>query len=78
MRLFVAIYPSAEALDDLERAVDDLLLTKARGDGVNPRLSARPLWHVTLAFLGEVAEPKVAEAGRALDRAAEQIGPARP
>jgi 2'-5' RNA ligase len=78
MRLFVAAYPSGEALDDLARVVDDLLITKARDDGINARVTARPLWHVTLAFLGEVADAKASQAARALDRAVEQIGPVRP
>ncbi|HEY2791391.1 MAG TPA: RNA 2',3'-cyclic phosphodiesterase [Micromonosporaceae bacterium] len=71
MRLFVAVYPSPEALDDLEHTVGALQM--ARLEGVNPRLTARPLWHVTLAFLGEVPEPKVPEAARALDRASESV-----
>jgi RNA 2',3'-cyclic 3'-phosphodiesterase len=78
VRLFVAAYPSLQALDDLSRVVDQLLITRAHVDGVNARVTARPLWHVTLAFLGEVADDRVPEATRALDRAAESIGAARP
>ena len=75
MRLFVAAYPPVDALDDLQGYVDRLNISTA---AVNTRLTARPLWHVTLAFLGEVADERVAEAGRALDRAAESLGPFRP
>jgi 2'-5' RNA ligase len=74
VRLFVAVYPSTEALDDVERTVEALQL--AHLEGVNPRVTARALWHVTLAFLGEVPDTKVPEAARALDRAAET--PVRP
>jgi RNA 2',3'-cyclic 3'-phosphodiesterase len=78
MRLFVAAYPSPAALDDLERFSDELLIVKARLDGINARVTARPLWHLTLVFLGEIADDRVPEAGRALDRAAEQVRPIRP
>jgi 2'-5' RNA ligase len=75
VRLFVAAYPSIEALDDLERVVADLHVAQAVAEGVNARLSARALWHITLAFLGEVDDAMVAEAGRAIDRAAEPVHP---
>jgi 2'-5' RNA ligase len=74
--LFVAAYPSPTALDDLQAAVAGLGLAKAAESGINPRLTARPLWHVTLAFLGDVADGKVGEASRAVDRTAERA--ARP
>jgi 2'-5' RNA ligase len=64
--LFVAVYPSKEALDDLEAAVSRLRLGAAAGSGTNVRLTARPLWHVTLAFLGEVPDERVAVAQSAL------------
>lgn len=73
MRLFVAAYPPPEALDDLQRCVDGLQVTAA-----GARVSSRALWHVTLAFLGEVNDGRAPEADRALDRAAEVIGHARP
>ncbi len=75
MRLFVAAYPPPAALDDLGHCVDALNISTAT---INTRVAARPLWHVTLAFLGEVPDELAAEAGRAIDRAAERLGPLRP
>jgi 2'-5' RNA ligase len=75
MRLFVAAYPPPEALDDLGHCVDALNVSTAT---VNTRITARALWHVTLAFLGEVPDERAAEVGRAVDRAAERLGPVRP
>jgi 2'-5' RNA ligase len=63
------------ALDDLERIVAPLGIAAGARGGVNARLAARGLWHLTLAFLGEVPENKVGAVGRALDRAAEQAAP---
>jgi 2'-5' RNA ligase len=61
MRLFVAAYPPASACDDLsERLV---------GLPVAPRAT----WHVTIAFLGEVADLRAPSAAEALERAA--VGP---
>src|ERR1700761_8764527 len=59
MRLFVALVPPVAVLDDLDRAVG--ALRTARTD---LRWSVRSDWHVTLAFLGEVAAP-----------AADRLGP---
>ncbi len=70
MRLFVAAYPPAAALDDLAARVDDLHVGRAATAGVNARLAARPLWHVTVAFLGDVAEERQDAAAAAVDRAA--------
>jgi 2'-5' RNA ligase len=52
MRLFVAIAPSAVALDEIEAATMPL-----RDDWPQLRWTDRPAWHITLAFLGEVDEP---------------------
>lgn len=71
MRLFVAAYPPAEACDHLARALADLKVTAAADRGVNTRLARRDTWHVTLVFLGEVAEQRAADAGDAVRRAAE-------
>lgn len=65
MRLFVAVYPPAAALSDLAATVDRLRIGTAAAAGTSVGLIGRPLWHVTLAFLGEVPEeraPAVAEA----------------
>lgn len=66
MRLFVAIYPSEEALDQLAAAVTGLRLGAATAAGKTVGLTARERWHVTLAFLGEVPEESVAAAGAAV------------
>jgi RNA 2',3'-cyclic 3'-phosphodiesterase len=73
VRLFVAVYPPEPALDHLERFAADLAVVRARDGGVNTRLVARPLWHVTLAFLGEVPDSRAEAAGDALDRAVDTL-----
>lgn len=62
MRLFVALYPPEPALDHLAAAVGRLRLGAAAAAGTNVRLTAHPLWHVTLTFLGEVADDRVLDA----------------
>lgn len=54
MRLFVAVWPSLEASQHLDTAVVPLRATL-------PDLRWQPTdrWHLTLVFLGEVAEPRV-------------------
>jgi 2'-5' RNA ligase len=69
MRLFVAAYPPAEVCDDLERRLADLQITVAAGRGVNTRLAQRDTWHVTLVFLGEVAEQREVDVHSAIQRA---------
>lgn len=61
MRLFVAIFPPEPAVADLRTTVDGMHLGKATAAGRNVRLDPPELWHVTLAFLGEVAEARVPE-----------------
>jgi 2'-5' RNA ligase len=55
VRVFVAVWPPEEVLDAVARAV------AAASDGAagpaGPRWVGRDLWHVTLRFLGEVADP---------------------
>ena len=65
MRLFVGLAPSAAALDDLDAACAPL--RPGRGD---LRWTSRELWHVTLAFLGEVSEDSLAGLLPRLERAA--------
>lgn len=70
MRLFVAAYPSVEALDDLAAFVSTLGMARyAAENNVNVRIAARNLWHVTLAFLGEVPGERLDAAATALDEA---------
>jgi 2'-5' RNA ligase len=66
VRLFVAVYPPPAALDHLAEQVGRLRLGAAVAAGRNPRLAARPLWHLTLAFLGEVAEDRAGAVPSAL------------
>lgn len=65
MRLFVAIVPPPEALDELEAAVAPL-----RPGWPALRWTGRNAWHLTMAFLGEVSEDKAAALGSRLGRAA--------
>lgn len=69
MRLFVAIYPPIDALDDLANRVDRLRVGRAAAAGVNTRVTARETYHVTLAFLGEVDDARLPEVEAALERA---------
>lgn len=69
MNVFVAAYPSAEAGDDLARRLADLQVTAAAARGVNTRLARRDTWHVTLVFLGQVAEERMVDVQEAIRRA---------
>ena len=60
MRLFVAVFPPAEVCWDLRHR----LLAAGR----RVRLTPVERWHVTLAFLGEVADDQQPEIERALDQ----------
>jgi RNA 2',3'-cyclic 3'-phosphodiesterase len=71
MRLFVAVHPSPAALTELDAAVAPL-----RGDWPELRWTGPDRWHVTLAFLGEVAEAKLDELSVRLARAAARHQPA--
>jgi 2'-5' RNA ligase len=71
MRLFVALHPSPAALAELDAAV-----TPLRGDWPELRWTGPDRWHVTLAFLGEVAEAKLDELAVRLARAAGRHEPA--
>ena len=65
MRLFVALTPPGEVVEEL-RASTAALHTLAPG----LRWTRPEHWHVTLAFLGEVSDDVVAELTRRLDRVA--------
>jgi 2'-5' RNA ligase len=69
--LFVAVDPPGAALEHLAAFTADLAVVRA---GV--RVTARPLWHVTLAFIGEVPEDRLARAVGAVD--ATVVGQAPP
>lgn len=65
MRLFVALEPPEMALGELEAVVAPL-----RDDWPDLRWTTQDRWHVTLAFLGEVAEGKLDDLTIRLARAA--------
>ncbi|MBV9383352.1 MAG: RNA 2',3'-cyclic phosphodiesterase [Streptosporangiaceae bacterium] len=65
MRLFVALAPPAAVLDELDAACAPL---RAGRDDL--RWTSREAWHVTLAFLGEVAETGASRLLPRLERAA--------
>ena len=65
MRLFVGLAPPAAVLDDLAAACAQFRL--ARDD---LRWTSQELWHVTLAFLGEVSEDRLARLAPQLEQAA--------
>src|SRR5690554_3666775 len=74
VRLFVAIYPPEPALDELAGAVRKLKLGSAAAEGTNVRLTVRPLWHVTVAFLGDVADERAPAAAAALQEGVARWG----
>ncbi len=65
MRLFVAVTPPQDALAELDAAV-----TPLRGEWPALRWASADRWHVTLAFLGEVTEPRLDGLLERLERAA--------
>jgi 2'-5' RNA ligase len=65
MRLFIAIAPPPEVLDELDDAAAPF--RTARQD---LRWTSREAWHVTLAFLGQVEEAALAKLLPRLERAA--------
>jgi 2'-5' RNA ligase len=65
MRLFVAVVPPDEVLDDLEQHVEP-----RREAGPEIRWTDRHQWHVTLAFLGSVPEARLDDLTETLARSA--------
>ena len=65
MRLFVAITPPADALEEVET-----LTAPLRDAWPDFRWAGQDSWHVTLAFLGEVAEDVIPALETRLGRAA--------
>ena len=72
MRLFVAVVPPDDVLDDL-----DAHLEPRREAGPEIRWTDRHQWHVTLAFLGDVPERRLDDLTEALARSAARREPAR-
>ncbi len=79
MRLFAAAYPSRAALDHLGAEVTSLpMVAYARDHDANLRLANPALWHVTLAFLGDVEDDRLDLAIGALDAAAASVSAPAP
>jgi RNA 2',3'-cyclic 3'-phosphodiesterase len=70
MRLFVGLAPPSAVLDDLEAACAPF-----RSEREDLRWTSRDLWHVTLAFLGEVSEESLTRLVPGLERAARRNSP---
>jgi 2'-5' RNA ligase len=65
MRLFVGLAPPEAILDDLDTVCAPLRLGRE-----DLRWTSRELWHITLAFLGEVSEDGLSRLLPRLERAA--------
>jgi 2'-5' RNA ligase len=66
LRLFIAAYPSAEAVAHLSAQLAQLALGRPAEPGRSLRLTRPDTWHVTLAFLGEVPDDRADAASGAL------------
>jgi 2'-5' RNA ligase len=72
VRLFAAVLPPAEVVDELEVLVGEL---QGLAGADRLRWTEPPGWHYTLAFYGEVEEDVVEELSRRLERAARRSEP---
>lgn len=72
VRLFAAVLPPADVVDELEALVGEL---KGLAGADRLRWTEPPGWHYTLAFYGEVEEDVVAELSHRLERAARRSEP---
>ncbi|MEW2396875.1 RNA 2',3'-cyclic phosphodiesterase [Streptomyces sp. NPDC046862] len=72
MRLFAAVLPPSDVVDELGHAVGAL---KELPGADRLRWTGRPGWHFTLAFYGEVDENLVPELSERLERAARRTDP---
>jgi 2'-5' RNA ligase len=70
VRLFVAVTPAREAIDELWSAAAELRSTRPELRWTRPEQ-----WHLTLAFLGEVGDPARIEVMERLGRAAARHPP---
>ena len=73
MRLFVAVYPPADAVADLTARMARLRVGAASAAGINVRLADPAHLHVTLAFLGDVEADRLIEVESVLGLAAETL-----
>ncbi len=69
-RLFIAVQPPGPVLAELGGVVDQLAAVRS-----GARATDRALWHITVAFLGDVPEEQIPAASDALAAAAERAGP---
>jgi RNA 2',3'-cyclic 3'-phosphodiesterase len=65
VRLFVGLWPPPDAVSELLAAVDEI-----RTEGPRLRWTTPEQWHLTLAFLGEVADERRPELEQRLERGA--------
>ncbi|SHM96623.1 RNA 2',3'-cyclic phosphodiesterase [Cryptosporangium aurantiacum] len=65
MRLFVAVLPPPAAVEHLRDAVEKLNVVRAGAGVVRPEL-----WHLTLAFLGEIEDERIEAVTESLASAA--------
>lgn len=72
MRLFAAVLPPADVVDELRLLIGGL---KGRAGADRLRWTEPPGWHFTLAFYGEVDDDVVPELSRRLERAAHRTAP---
>ncbi|MDX2577299.1 RNA 2',3'-cyclic phosphodiesterase [Streptomyces scabiei] len=72
VRLFAAVLPPADVVDELGSLVGEL---KGRAGADRLRWTEPPGWHYTLAFYGEVEEDVAEELSRRLERAARRSEP---
>lgn len=70
MRLFVALEPPPAVLDEVEAA-----LAPVRPQAPHLRWARREQWHITLAFLGEVADATLEDLAVRLARVAHRHAP---
>ncbi len=75
MRMFVAVVPPAEAVDDLARFLEPLHEALASQDSV--RWTLPDQWHLTLAFMASVSDRRVEDLQVRLERAARRRAPLR-
>jgi 2'-5' RNA ligase len=74
VRLFAAVYPPEPAVDDLVSFVSGLRVGLAFAAGVNTRLARPDTLHLTMAFLGDVADERLDAVTEALGRVIEVFG----
>jgi 2''-5'' RNA ligase len=76
-RLFIAVDPSAEAVEHLGPVVDGLRVSLANAPGRSTRLTRRENWHITVAFLGDVPTARVPVAAAVMRQVAAGLVPLR-